>query len=165
MTDRVFISIGSNRGERALYCREAIGRLGADPSVTLVNESLFYETEPWGPVAQGPFINCVVEIACSLGARELLTLLKERIELDMGRTPSVPNGPREIDLDILFYGDAVIKEAGLTIPHPRLHLRAFVLIPLAEIAPDFIHPALGLSVAEMALGLQGEGSVRRLVLI
>ncbi len=163
MMDRVFISIGSNLGERALRCREAARRLGTADGVTIAGESSFYETEPWGGVEQGPFINCAVEITSALGARALLTLLKKGIELDMGRSASVPNGPREIDLDILFYGDAIIEEAGLTIPHPRLHLRAFVLLPLAEIAPDFIHPVFGLSVAELALGLEGEGGVRRLV--
>ena len=152
----------TNRGERVLNCREATRRLGAAEGVTLVNESSLYETEPWGSVVQGPFINCAVEITYRLGPRSLLELLKG-IELDMGRTPSVPNGPREIDLDILFYGDAVIEEEGLVIPHPRLHRRAFVLVPLAEIAPGFIHPELGKSVAALAAGVEGEAAVRRLV--
>jgi 2-amino-4-hydroxy-6-hydroxymethyldihydropteridine diphosphokinase len=162
MTDRVFISIGSNLGERVLNCREATRRLAAAEGVTLVNESFLYETEPWGPVVQGPFINCAVEITYRLGPRPLLELLKG-IELGMGRTASVPNGPREIDLDILFYGDAVIGEEGLVIPHPRMHRRAFVLAPLAEIAPGFIHPELGKSVAELAAGVEGEAGVKKLM--
>ena len=162
MSDRVFISIGSNLGQRVLNCREAIRRLGAANGVTLVNESSFYETEPGGGVAQGPFINCAVDITTTLGPRPLLDLLKG-IELDMGRTPSVPSGPREIDLDIIFYGPAVVKEEGLDIPHPRLHRRAFVLVPLAEIAPGFIHPGLGRSVAELVASIEGEAGVRRLM--
>ncbi len=161
MPDRVFISIGSNRGERAPNCREAIRRLGASDGVTLVNESSLYETEPWGPIVQGPFINCTVEMTYRFGPRPLLKLLKG-IERDMGRRDSVPNGPREIDLDIIFYGDTVVGEEGLAIPHPRLRARAFVLVPLAEIAPGFIHPVLGYSVAEFAAEVEGEGAVKKI---
>jgi 2-amino-4-hydroxy-6-hydroxymethyldihydropteridine diphosphokinase len=152
--DRVFISLGSNLGDRVLNCRKAIERLKGAEGVTLVRESSFYETEPWGSVVQGSFINCAVEITTTHKPQDLLDLLK-RIELDIGRTPSPRQGPRQIDLDIIFYGDTVVGEKGLTIPHPRLHQRAFVLVPLAEIAPGFIHPVLEKSVSELAMGVKG----------
>ncbi len=96
----------------------------------------------------------MVEITTTHKPQDLLGLLKG-IELDMGRTPSPRQGPRQIDLDIIFYGDTVVGEEGLTIPHPRLHQRAFVLVPLAEIAPGFIHPVFEKSVSEFAMGVKG----------
>ncbi len=152
--DRVFISIGSNLGDRLLNCRKAIERLKGAEQVTLIRESSFYETEPWGSVAQRPFINCAVEITTTHKPQGLLDILKG-IELDMGRTPSPRHGPRQIDLDIIFYGDTVAQEEGLTIPHPRAHQRAFVLVPLSEIAPGFIHPVFEKSVSEFAVGVKG----------
>ncbi len=152
--DRVFISIGSNLGDRVQNCRNAIERLEGAEGVTLVQESSFYETEPWGVVAEGLFINCAVEITTTHKPHKLLDLLKG-IELGMGRTPSPRHGLRQIDLDIIFYGDTVAQEEGLTIPHPRAHQRAFVLLPLAEIASGFIHPLLEKSVSELAMGVKG----------
>lgn len=146
-------------GDRVANCRKALARLAG--GVSLTKKSSFYETPPWGNVEQEKFINCAVEITTELSPRELLGLLKG-IEADLGRTPSIQWGPRVIDLDIIFYNGRVINEGGLTIPHPRAHERAFVLVPLSEIAPDFIHPLLKKSVSELAGLLKDKGGVKRI---
>lgn len=159
---RVFISIGSNLGERAVNCRKAIDLLGQTPAVIRIAAiSSIYETEPWGVVEQCPFLNLVVEVVTGLEPEGLLKRLKQ-IEEELGRTDSGRWGPRPIDLDIIYYGNMVIDEAGLTIPHPRLYERGFVLVPLVELAPDFVDPVYNKTASEL-LGLLGkDGIINRL---
>lgn len=160
--ERVFISIGSNLGDRVKNCRDAASALLTDPSTAvMVRGSSLYETEPWGDTGQGRFVNRVVEIETRLPPFELLDFLKS-IESRMGRKAGERWGPRLIDLDILFYGDRVVDEEGLAIPHRHLAQRAFVLVPLAEIAPGFVHPVIKKSVAELAASAEGRGGVRKL---
>jgi len=161
MAERVFISIGSNIGDRVENCLRAERLLASSGKAEVIRRSRLYETEPWGVKGQPAFINSVVEVATGLAPGELLAFLKS-IEAGIGRTPSPRWGERVIDLDILFYGGVVVSEDGLSVPHPRLHERAFVLAPLADIAPDFIHPVLNKSVKEMLAGLKDAGWVRRL---
>ena len=129
-----YIGLGSNMGDRLGHLRHAVFLLEATDGIELVTESSVYETEPVGP-EQPDFLNAVIEVRTTLSARELLKRLKE-IEAEIGRTPSERWGPREIDLDLLTYGRERIEDEDLTVPHPRMGERAFVLVPLAEIAPD-----------------------------
>lgn len=147
----VHIGIGSNLGNRQENCREAVRQLGLR-GVKVVKESAMIETEPWGVADQPRFINMAVEAETGLAPENLLTALKE-IEAAMGRTDAVRWGPRIIDLDILFYDDLAVDTAELKIPHPYLHERDFVLIPLAEIAPEKIHPVLRKSVRRLCSDL------------
>ncbi len=161
MDKKVFISVGSNIGDREGNCRRAVSLLCGKGPVELVSESSLYETEPWGRVEQGAFVNSAVEVRTPLAPADLLALLKG-IEAKMGRTPSPRWGERVIDLDIIFYGDEVVKAEGLSIPHPRAHERAFVLAPLAEITPGFVHPVLKKSVSSLLRELRDAGWVRKL---
>ena len=136
----VYLGLGTNLGDRAANLAEARRRL-AD-AVRLDRISRVYESEPVGLSEQPLFLNQVVGGRTALFPFELLTLLK-RLEVEMGRVPSVRNGPRLIDLDILFYGNWICGADGLILPHPRLRERSFVLAPLAEIAPDFPDPLTG----------------------
>jgi 2-amino-4-hydroxy-6-hydroxymethyldihydropteridine diphosphokinase len=120
--------------------------------VSVVSRSSLYETAPVGETDQPPFLNNAVGVETVLSPRELLAVIKE-IEKIIGRTPTYRWGPREIDIDILLYDDLVINEPGLTIPHPRMHERAFVLVPLSEIAPIAVHPVLGKSIGTLCEGL------------
>ena len=128
--------------------------------VNLEEVSSVYETEPVGYKEQPLFLNLVCRITTKLRPEELLHLAKE-IETKMGRVPSFPNAPRLIDIDILFYDNKIVKTQNLTIPHPRLNERAFVLIPLAEIAPDLVHPKLDKCIAELAKNVKGQNEVRK----
>jgi 2-amino-4-hydroxy-6-hydroxymethyldihydropteridine diphosphokinase len=132
----VFIGIGSNLGNREDNCNDAIRRLGRS-GIEIIARSSMYETEPWGVTDQPKFINMVIRIGTTLEPSELLAALKE-IERKMGRVDTGKWGPRVIDLDILLYGDLVIDEPDLTIPHPHMFERDFVLKPLSEIAPEII---------------------------
>jgi len=161
MRTRVFISVGSNTGDKPLNCRKAFERLLSNPAIAVVKKSPFYETLPWGYKDQPSFVNAVVEIATNLTPDELLEHLKT-IESDMGRVETIRWGPRAIDLDIIFYDGLVMETAALTIPHPRAHERTFVLIPLAEIAPEFIHPVLKKTVSELAAGLKDADGCRKI---
>lgn len=139
---RVFIGIGSNEGDRLHNVSEAIRLLGASEGIRVAQMATIIETEPIGGPPQGPFLNTVVEIDTPLSPHALLAVLKD-IERRLGRVPSAERwGPRPIDLDILLYGDLILQEPALTIPHPRLHERLFVLEPLAQLAPDQLHPTL-----------------------
>jgi len=153
----VFIGLGSNVGDRQRMLREALEKL-AGPELRLVRTSGLYETEPIGMREQGWFLNLVAEFETELFPRQLLHRM-QRVERELGRRRGVPNGPRTIDLDILLYGQTVMRTGELTIPHPRYHERRFVLAPLAELDANLRDPATGRKVAEMLNALEGQ-SVR-----
>ncbi|HEY3265461.1 MAG TPA: 2-amino-4-hydroxy-6-hydroxymethyldihydropteridine diphosphokinase [Armatimonadota bacterium] len=129
----VYLGLGSNLGDRASHLEEAVRALGELGRV--VRRSNIMETEPWGLLDQPRFLNMVVALETALPPLKLLEGTQE-IERRVGRTPTVRWGPRVIDIDILTYGDEVIRVTGLTVPHPRIGERDFVLIPLRQIAPD-----------------------------
>ena len=146
---RVFIGIGSNEGDRLQHISQAVKALGALKGVRLLQLASIIETAPQGGPPQGPYLNSVVAVETEVPPRELLPALKA-IETALGRKSSAQRwAPRPIDLDLLLYGDLVMQEPGLTIPHPRLHARRFVLEPLAQIAPDRLHPVLNRSISEL----------------
>jgi 2-amino-4-hydroxy-6-hydroxymethyldihydropteridine diphosphokinase len=134
-------------GNRQAHCRNAIERL-KDKGIVIKKVSSMYETKPWGLEEQPEFINMAMETETGLSPDELLKALKE-VEKEMGRKETVRWGPRIIDLDILFYDDAVINMEHLQIPHPLLHKRDFVLLPLSEIAPDKVHPVLKKNIRQL----------------
>ena len=141
---RTFVGLGSNLGDREATILRALVRLQDDRDLRVVRVSTLRETEPVGYLEQPQFLNGVVELATELPARDLLTRLLA-IERELGRTreDGPPLGPRTIDLDLLLHGDEVIAQAGLQIPHPRMHERRFVLEPLAEVAPGLVVPGHG----------------------
>jgi 2-amino-4-hydroxy-6-hydroxymethyldihydropteridine diphosphokinase len=141
---KAFIGIGSNLGNRVEHCDNAI-KLLETGGISVLKRSVMIETKPWGVTDQPEFINMVIEIETDLPPDALLALLK-KTERAVGRTETVRWGPRVIDLDILLYGDSVLKTPQLEIPHPRISEREFVLRPLAEIAPDTIHPVMKKSI-------------------
>ena len=148
MSTTAFIGVGSNLGDRKQTIHQAEQKLSKVKGIKFVKSAHLYETQPVGGPKQDLFLNTVWEIETDLSARELLTALFQ-IESDFGRKRLEKNGPRTIDLDILFYGDEVIKEEALTIPHPRLHERWFVLKPLWDLRSDYVHPVLKKSICEL----------------
>jgi len=148
----IHIGIGSNLGNRQENCLEAIRQL-EQHGVAVLKRSSMIETEPWGVTDQPHFINLAIEAETALCPEDLLLLLKN-IEKAMGREKTAHWGPRVIDLDILFYDDRIVDSADLKIPHPHLHERDFVLLPLMDIAPDKVHPVLKKKVSELKTLLQ-----------
>jgi 2-amino-4-hydroxy-6-hydroxymethyldihydropteridine diphosphokinase len=157
LVEPVYLALGTNLGDRAGNLRRALK--GLPPGVTVLEGSPVYETPPWGVTDQPAFLNMVVRCRTSLPPLALLQRLK-RLEKRLGRQPSVRYGPRLIDLDILFYADLVLDTPQLTIPHARLHERAFVLVPLCDLDPDFIHPRLGRTVRQLLAGVDTQGVVK-----
>jgi 2-amino-4-hydroxy-6-hydroxymethyldihydropteridine diphosphokinase len=156
-----YIGIGSNLGDKADQCEKAISEiLKADRTILLAKSSLF-KTKPMGYTSQNWFINGVIKIETELEPLDLLRLLKE-IESRLGRKETFRWGPRAIDLDILFFDEEEIYTEGLRIPHPLLHERQFVLIPLAEIGRGFIHPVLKKSIGEILENLTEDQGVEKL---
>lgn len=158
----VYLSLGSNLGDRRAHLEQALERLAA-AGVAVRRRSAFYESEPVGTVAQRWFINCVVEVETELMPLALLRLLK-RLERQLGRSPASGPQPaaRCIDIDIVAYGTSVVRSPELTIPHPRLAERRFVLEPLRELAPEWRHPLTRQTVGEMLSELTDRSAVRRL---
>jgi len=158
MSEPVYLALGTNLGDREANLQAARDSLAL--KMEIVRQSPIYITPPWGYADQPEFLNQVVEVETSLEPLPLLHFLKD-IEADMGREKTFRNGPRLIDLDILFYGQRIIQEKDLCIPHPRLQGRAFVLVPLNDLVPDFIHPVFQESVHTLLSKVNTQG-VRQL---
>ena len=152
--NHAFLSLGSNIGNREEYILKAIDALNNTEGVEIIRSSSNYETEAEPDKRLPPFINAAVEIITTLNPRNLLTATQE-IEKDLGRTSKNDNASRTIDIDIALYNDKLIDEEGLTIPHPLMHKRIFVLEPIAEISPETKHPIFEESIQDMLYDLKG----------
>ena len=156
---RAYVALGSNLGDREAILRDALAALAATPGVERLRASSLYETEPIGP-PQGPYLNAVAELETTLDACALFARLGE-LERAAGRVRTAArNAPRRLDLDLLLFDDACIETPALVVPHPRLHERAFVLVPLAELAADLRHPRLGLRIGELLARVHDRSGVR-----
>jgi dihydroneopterin aldolase/2-amino-4-hydroxy-6-hydroxymethyldihydropteridine diphosphokinase len=161
MLHTAYIGIGSNLESPAENCLKAIEHLQAHSEVTLIARSCLYQSEPFGITDQNWFVNCAVQLTTALSPEELLQECLS-IEQKMGRTRSEKWGPRIIDLDILFYDDLILKQERLEIPHPGIVERSFVLAPMCEIAPEFIHPELKKSAQTLLTEIMNPQQVNRL---
>lgn len=146
----VYLSLGSNKGDRIGYVQQAASLLGADEGISIVRTSAFYESEPWNMNTKNWFVNAVVEAKTKYSPQELLEVC-QKIEKQLGRTSEEKNQyqDRTIDIDILFYNKDIINEENLIIPHKYVHLRAFTLVPMMELNSDFVHPVLHKNIVEM----------------
>ena len=154
----VYLSLGSNVGEREKLLQEALDRLHT-PELRILHLSSVYETEPQGVTNQPWFLNLVAEAGTNLFPRQLLARTR-KVELQLGRRRMVAKGPRTIDIDILLYGDTVIDTAGLVVPHPRMNERRFVLEPMVELAPDLRHPVGRGTMRDLLAAIRGQTSRR-----
>jgi 2-amino-4-hydroxy-6-hydroxymethyldihydropteridine diphosphokinase len=160
METLAYIALGSNMGDREEHVDAAVAAVRALPGVLSVAVSPVYETDPvvapGAPTGQGQFLNCVAAVKTTLNAEQLLVQLN-KIELERGRPTRAERedqGPRPLDLDIVLFGDEVIDQPGLKVPHPRMHERTFVLKPLCDLAPDVTHPVLKRTAAQMLADLE-----------
>jgi 2-amino-4-hydroxy-6-hydroxymethyldihydropteridine diphosphokinase len=156
-THTVYLALGSNLGDRRENLRQAVASLS--PQLDIKARSFVYETDPWGFEEQPKFLNMAVKAQTYLEPEPLLKHLK-RLEIALGRQASFPNGPRLIDIDILFFDDIVMDTPILTVPHPRLHERGFVLLPMMDIAPDLVHPLLKKSIRDLLASSSVDGIVQ-----
>ncbi len=156
----VFLGLGSNLGDRAANIDRGLARLADHPDIIVRRVSPLYETAPVGPVGPGDFLNGAAEIETQLEPEPLLGILLATEKL-LGRVRTGRPGPRTLDLDLLLYGREIIDQPGLIVPHPRLHQRWFVLLPLADIAPGVIVPTQGRTIRELCAALPDDGGVTR----
>lgn len=163
MNDEIFIALGSNVGDREGNLLQALAAIGKLPGTKITALSPFYDTEPVGGPLQENFLNAVARLSSVIAPRELLTALLEIETTVFQRQRELHWGPRNIDLDLLFYGPEIINEPpALILPHPHITERRFVLAPLADIAPDFIHPVCGKSIRELLKTLPAGAKVTRI---
>lgn len=159
LTENIFLGLGSNKDDRLSWLKEAVRRISSDTDTVLTAVSSVYESEPYGVKEQENFLNAAIRISSRRSLHELHAWIKN-LEKEIGRQEGPRWGPREIDIDLLFYGNTVLSSQRLTVPHKEIALRDFVLLPLKEIAPDFIHPVLNIPLKDIP-----EGSVEKLVFI
>ena len=155
--ETVYLGLGSNLGDREEHLRMGLDFLAR--SFQIVQVSSVYETEPWGNTEQSHFLNLAVEASVDMLPQQLLKVAKE-VEQCVGRRPTFRYGPRVLDVDVLFYGGQVVATPELTIPHARIPERAFVLLPLVEIASSYLHPVLRLTIGDLLERVEGAGGVR-----
>jgi 2-amino-4-hydroxy-6-hydroxymethyldihydropteridine diphosphokinase len=156
----VFLLLGSNLGKRELYLQKAINLIELDIA-PVTKRSAIYLTQSWGKTDEPDYLNQVIEIKTTSNAQEVLDKVLA-IEIILGRQRQVKWGSRTIDIDILFYGDKVINQPGLVVPHPELHKRRFTLVPLAQIAPKFVHPVLKKDISQLKNELIDDLIVKKL---
>lgn len=159
MSNGIFLGLGSNIGDRAANLKDAIKLLG----FPIVAKSSLYETEPVDYLNQPWFLNQVLQCETSFHALKLLAEC-QKVESELGRTREISKGPRTIDIDLLFYNDEILKTPQLTIPHPAIPQRRFVLVPMNEIAPDFVHPDLNLTIRELLERCPDNSQVKRIAM-
>jgi 2-amino-4-hydroxy-6-hydroxymethyldihydropteridine diphosphokinase len=157
-----FIALGSNVGDRELNLLRAVAELGKLSESRVTALSSFYETSPVGMVQQNAFYNAVLRLSTGLDAQSLLTCLLKIEDEIFKRVRTIHKGPRRIDLDLLLFGDRIINEENLVVPHPRLTERRFVLQPLCEIAPNLVHPLTGKTTSELLAALKSNETVVKL---
>ena len=157
-TYRVFLGLGSNMGEREKFLNRAIAELKKAQNTKIVWASSVYETDPVGKTDQPKFLNAALEVETALEPRELFAEAKS-VEQRLGRTMSERWGPREIDIDVLLYDGLVFSDDAVTVPHPEMERRKFVLVPLKEIAPDLVHPISGMTMEELVAACKDAGRV------
>jgi 2-amino-4-hydroxy-6-hydroxymethyldihydropteridine diphosphokinase len=161
---RVHLALGANLGDRAAALDEAVRRIAALEATQVLARSTTHETPallpPEDPTPQPDYLNAVVLVETALSPRALFDAVK-RIERELGRVPAARWAPRVIDIDVVLWGERVVDDVDLVIPHPRMHVRRFVLAPLAELSPDARHPVLGRTVAELLAGLPGDDAKPR----
>lgn len=159
MIEKVILGFGSNAGNRLSNITSAVKRISHKRDFDLIALSSVYETEPWGYSKQNSFLNCCGVFLCRLDAHEMAKFLR-KTEISLGRIRREKWHAREIDIDVLFYGKSIINKKGLEVPHPMISARNFVLIPLVELVPGFIHPKSGTTVEKILAASKDKCSVR-----